>query len=55
MSETARTGVVDRDGRVHGTSNLYVAGGAVFPTSGQANPTFTIICLALRLAAHLSG
>jgi choline dehydrogenase-like flavoprotein len=55
MSETARTGVVDRNGRVHGTSNLYVAGGAVFPTSGQANPTFTIICLALRLAAHLSG
>jgi choline dehydrogenase-like flavoprotein len=53
MSATARTGVVDRNGRVHGMSNLYVAGGAVFPTSGQANPTFTIICLALRLAAHL--
>jgi choline dehydrogenase-like flavoprotein len=53
MSETPRTGVVDRNGRVHGISNLYVAGGGVFPTSGQANPTFTIICLTLRLAVHL--
>jgi choline dehydrogenase-like flavoprotein len=53
MSDTARTGVVDRNSRVHGLGNLYVASGAVFPTSGQANPTFTIMCLALRLASHL--
>ncbi len=53
MSADARTGVVDGDGRVHGVANLYVAGSAVFPTSSQANPTLTIVALALRLAEHL--
>jgi choline dehydrogenase-like flavoprotein len=53
MSEDARTGTVDRDCRVHGTSNLYVAGSSVFPTGGAANPTFTISALAFRLADHL--
>jgi choline dehydrogenase-like flavoprotein len=37
---------------VHGIANLYVAGSSVFPTSGTANPTLTIIALALRLAGH---
>lgn len=53
MSETPETGVVDRDCKVHGAANLWVAGSAVFPTSGHANPTFTITQLALRLADHL--
>jgi choline dehydrogenase-like flavoprotein len=26
----------------------------VFPSSGQANPTFAAVALALRLAAHLA-
>jgi choline dehydrogenase-like flavoprotein len=47
-------GVVDADCRVHGTSNLFVASSAVFPTSGQANPTLLIAALAARLAAHLA-
>lgn len=55
MSESAETGVVDRNCRVHGAGNLYVAGSAVFPTSGSANPTLTIIALALRLADHLKS
>lgn len=46
--------VTDADCRVHGLANLHVAGAAAFPRSGQANPTFAIICLALRLAAHLA-
>jgi choline dehydrogenase-like flavoprotein len=46
-------GVVDADCRVHGVANLYVAGSSVFPTSGTANPTLTIVALALRLADHL--
>lgn len=46
-------GVVDTDLRVHGVDNLYVAGSAVFPTTGYANPTLTLVALAHRLAAHL--
>jgi choline dehydrogenase-like flavoprotein len=52
MAHTPRSGVVDRDSRVFGSTNLFVAGSSVFPTSGQANPTLTAICLGLRLA-HL--
>jgi choline dehydrogenase-like flavoprotein len=47
-------GVVDEDCRVHGLSNLFVAGSSVFPTGlGYANPTFTLLALTLRLADHL--
>jgi choline dehydrogenase-like flavoprotein len=53
MHADPKRGVVDADGRVHGVANLYVAGSSVFPTSGTANPTFTIVALALRLADHL--
>lgn len=53
MSDDPKHGVVDRDCRVHGIANLYVAGSSVFPTTGYANPTFTICALALRLADHL--
>ncbi|MGH6899688.1 MAG: FAD-dependent oxidoreductase [Geminicoccaceae bacterium] len=50
-----KQGVVDPDCRVHGLANLYVAGSSVFPTAGYANPTLTIVALALRLADHLKG
>lgn len=46
-------GVVDADCRVHGIGNLYIAGSSVFPTCGVANPTITIVALAIRLADHL--
>ncbi len=55
MADDPRRGVVDADCRVHGLANLYVAGSAVFPTGGWANPTLTIIALALRLADHLTA
>lgn len=55
MSADPRDGVVDAQGRVHGVENLYVAGASVFPTAGFANPTLTIVALALRLAQHLRG
>lgn len=54
MSRTVETGVVDADLKVHGTQNLYVAGAAVYPGSGFANPTFTAIALGQRLAEHLA-
>ena len=53
MAASPREGVVDADCRVHGTANLFVAGSSVFPTTGNANPTLTIVALALRLADHL--
>jgi len=58
---TARMGtdparsVVDPDLKVHALENLWISGAAVFPTSGCANPTFTIVALAIRLARHLQG
>jgi choline dehydrogenase-like flavoprotein len=53
MSNDPSLGVVDPNCRVHSSPNLYVAGSAVFPTSGAATPTFTIVALALRLGDHL--
>jgi choline dehydrogenase-like flavoprotein len=53
MGVDPRTSVVDRNCRVHGIENLYIAGSSVFPTSGYANPTLTIVALALRLADHV--
>jgi choline dehydrogenase-like flavoprotein len=55
MSDTPRFGVVDTNCRVHGAKNLYVAGSSVFATGGQANPTMSIVQLALRLADHLAA
>jgi choline dehydrogenase-like flavoprotein len=53
MHRDPRSGVVDENCRVHGVANLYVAGSSVFPTEGTANPTLTIVALALRLADHI--
>jgi len=53
MHEDPRRGVVDANARVHGTSNLYVAGSSIFPTSGHANPTLSLVALTLRLADRL--
>jgi choline dehydrogenase-like flavoprotein len=55
MAASDADGVVDPNCRVFGTGNLYVAGSSVFPSGGHANPTFTIVQLALRLADHLDG
>ncbi len=53
MARRPTEGVVDEHCRVHGLDNLYVAGSSVFPTSGYANPTLTLLALALRLADRL--
>jgi choline dehydrogenase-like flavoprotein len=53
MANSDRMGVVDRNCRVHGLNNLYVAGSAVFPTSGQANSTFGAVAIAARVADEL--
>jgi len=53
MSEKPDDGVVDANCRIHGIKNLYVASSSVFPTSGQANPTLSIVALSIRLAQFL--
>jgi choline dehydrogenase-like flavoprotein len=53
MSDDPTKGVVDPHCRVHGTDNLYLASGSVFPTSSFARPTLTVVALAIRLADHL--
>jgi choline dehydrogenase-like flavoprotein len=53
MSAYPEDGIVDRNCKLHTVDNLYVAGSAVYPAAGHANPTLTIVALALRLADHL--
>lgn len=53
MAESPRRGVVDANAEVFGVKGLYIAGSSLFPTSGYANPTLTIVALALRLSDHL--
>ena len=53
MAREPSLGVVDENCRVHGVNNLHIASSSVFPTSGYANPTLTIIALAIRLADRL--
>jgi choline dehydrogenase-like flavoprotein len=55
MSDDPRQGVADGDGQVHGSRDLYVTGTSVFPTAGWANPTFTVLALAIKLGDHLKG
>jgi choline dehydrogenase-like flavoprotein len=54
MARSPRQGVVDEHCRVHGVDNLFVAGSSVFPTSGIANPTLTLLALTFRLGDRLS-
>ena len=54
MHDNPRLGVTDANCKVHGLENLFVAGSSLFPCSGHANPTLTIVALALRLADHLN-
>jgi choline dehydrogenase-like flavoprotein len=54
MGSDPRTSVVDASCRVHSTPNVFLAGSSVFPTSGHANPTYTLVALAIRLAEHLA-
>jgi choline dehydrogenase-like flavoprotein len=54
MSERPEDGVVDRWGRAHDVPNLFVSDGSVMTTGGAANPTLTIVALAIRQADHIA-
>jgi choline dehydrogenase-like flavoprotein len=53
MSDNPKTGVVDANCKVHGISNLFIAGSSCFPTGGAVNPTLTIVATSLRLSDFL--
>jgi len=55
MGSHRREGVVDGDLACFDAPNLYVLGSAAFPTSGQANPTLSIVAFAARLAEKLAA
>jgi len=55
IADSAERGVVDRNLRVFGTENLYVAGAGTFPTTSNANTTFTAVTFTTRLVDHLTG
>ena len=55
MSVHPKDGVVDPDCRVHGIDNLYITGSSVFPTVGYANPTLTLVALAIRVADKIKA
>src|SRR5262249_43124366 len=48
MGTNANDSVTNLDGRFHHVTNAYVAGPALFPTLGSANPSLTAIALARR-------
>jgi len=55
MSIDPKKGVVDKNCKIHGISNMYIAGSSVFPTGGSANPTLSIVALSLRLAEYIKN
>ncbi len=50
MGTTKANSVVNSEQRSWDCRNLFIVGGAVFPTSGTANPTLTIAALAFQAA-----
>jgi len=54
MGASAATGVTDKNATVFGTSNVSIAGPAIFPTSSYANATFTAMALSMRLADRVA-
>jgi choline dehydrogenase-like flavoprotein len=55
MSRGASDGVVNSYGQAHDVENLFVSDGSQFTSSAAANPTLTIVALALRQAEYLAG
>jgi choline dehydrogenase-like flavoprotein len=54
MSDKPGDGVTNRWGQTHDVKNLFVSDGSVFSTSAAANPTLTIVALAIRQADHIA-
>jgi choline dehydrogenase-like flavoprotein len=55
MGDDPATSVTDRNGKIHGISNLYVADGSLHVTNGGFNPVLTILANAYRIAEGIVG
>ncbi|WP_019423181.1 GMC family oxidoreductase [Paenibacillus sp. OSY-SE] len=53
MGNDARSSVVNSYGQSHDIPNLFVCDASIFVTSGGANPTNTVMALALRTADYI--
>jgi len=54
MANDSSKGVTNSYGLLYGVTNTFVASSAIFPTSGQANPTFLIVANTIRQARHIA-
>ncbi|MBS7538951.1 GMC family oxidoreductase [Ancylobacter lacus] len=54
MAQRAEDGVVDGYGRAFEVPNLFIADGSNFASGGAANPTLTIVALAMRQAEFMA-
>ena len=55
MGDNVADSVTNDFGRIHDTTNCYVAGPALFPTIGSPNPMLTSVALGRRTAFLLNG
>ena len=55
MSAKPSDGVCNKWGQSHDIKNLFVSDGSQFTTGAAANPTLTIVALAIRQAEHMVG
>jgi choline dehydrogenase-like flavoprotein len=53
MSANPEQGVCNAHGQTHDIPNLFISDGSQFSTPGSANPTLTIVALALRQAEYI--
>ena len=53
MSAEPKDGVCNKWGQTHDVKNLFISDGSANTTSGAANPTLTIVALAIRQADYL--
>jgi choline dehydrogenase-like flavoprotein len=54
MGQDPSGSVCNRWGQAHDIDNLFISDGSVFPSAGCANPTLTIVALALRQGDYLA-
>ena len=54
MSKDPRDGVANAHGQAHDIRNLFISDGSAMSTPSSANPTLTIVALALRQAEYIA-